>query len=69
MNIHDISERKLKLLGLLSHFQQTIKEVEEYYFQSETMTHEEWCELLDYMEEKIAYVREQLLEENQSNKT
>lgn len=63
MNIHDISERKIKLLGLLAHFQQTIKEAEEYYFESD-MTHEEWCELLDYMEEKIAYVREQLLEEN-----
>ncbi|WP_131728389.1 hypothetical protein [Achromobacter xylosoxidans] len=63
MNIHDISERKLKLLGLLSHFESLIKQIEQSYFESETMTHKEWCDSLQHMEEKIAYVRKQLLEE------
>lgn len=63
MNIHDISERKLKLLGLLSHFESLIKQLEQSYFESENMTHKEWCEALEYMEGKIAYVRKQLFEE------
>ncbi|MFY3306316.1 hypothetical protein [Achromobacter ruhlandii] len=63
MNIHEISERKIKLLGLLSHFESIIKQIEESYFESETMTHKDWCDSLQYMEEKIAYVRKQLLEE------
>lgn len=63
MNIHDISERKLKLLGLLSHFESLIKQIEESYFESKDMTHKEWCDSLQYLEEKIAYVRKQLLEE------
>ena len=56
MNIHDISERKLKLLGLLSHFESLIKQLESY-FESENMTHKEWCDSLEYIEEKIAYVK------------
>lgn len=63
MNIHDISERKIKLLGLLSHFESLIKQIEESYFESKDMTHNEWCDSLQYLEEKIAYVRKQLLEE------
>ncbi|WP_427939561.1 hypothetical protein [Achromobacter marplatensis] len=63
MNIHEISERKLKLLGLLSHFESLIKQLEQSYFDSKDMTHDDWCQALEHMEEKIAYVRKQLLEE------